>query len=73
VEEKADRRGLLAMSCALGPVMEMTIEEAVFPSRRSFEVSQRGSCVRIKPVLKVVSSSPMFRRAWEVGMPWTIS
>ena len=61
------------MSCALGPVMEMTIEEADFPSRRSLEVSHRGSCVRMRPVLKVVSSSPMLRRAWEVGMPWTIN
>jgi hypothetical protein len=61
------------MSCALGPVMDITMEEADFPSRRSFEVSQRGSCERCNPVLKVVSSSPILRRAWEVGMPWTIS
>src|SRR6266849_11108444 len=70
VVEKADRRGLFAMSCALGPVMEITIEEADFPSRRSLEVSQRGSCERMSPVLKVVSSSPIIRRGWEVGMPW---
>jgi hypothetical protein len=25
------------------------------------------------PCLKVVSSSPIFRRVWEVGMPWMIS
>jgi hypothetical protein len=61
------------MSCALGPVMEMTTEEADFPSRRSLEVSQRGSCVRIKPVLKVVSSSPMFGGGGVGGMPWTIN
>jgi hypothetical protein len=53
--------------------MVMTMEEADLPSRRSLDVSQRGSWVRIKPVLKVVSSSPMFWRAWEVGMPWTIN
>ena len=27
----------------------------------------------MRPVLKVASSSPIMRRAWEVGMPWTIS
>ncbi len=49
------------------------MEEADFPSRRSLEVSQRGSCERMSPVLNVVSSSPIVRRGWEVGMPWTMS
>jgi hypothetical protein len=52
--------------------MEMMMKELDFPSRRLLKVSQKGSCVRIKPMLEVVSS-PIFRRVWEVGMPWTIS
>jgi hypothetical protein len=60
VEEKADRRGLFIIFYALGPMMKMTMEEVDFTLQHSLEVSQWGSCERIKPVLKAVSSSPMF-------------
>jgi hypothetical protein len=73
VEEKAERRGRTAKSCALGPVMVMTMVEACFPSRRDGVESHLGGCARTSPVLKVVNSLPMSAREWEVGMPCTRS
>ena len=68
MEEKAATL-LPTKSGVLGPVMEMTMVEAVLPARESSEVSHLGCCVRASPVLKVVSSVVMVAREWVVGMP----
>ena len=60
---------LLTNRGALGPVMEMTMVEAVLVALESSEVSHLGCCVRARPVLKVVSSVAIVASELEVGMP----
>ena len=56
---------------ALGPVMAITMVEAVLPALTTLLVSYLGCAVRANPGLKVVSSTVIVFREWQVGMPCT--
>src|SRR3977135_641420 len=62
VEEKAERRGRAARSCAFGPVMVMTTVDAFLLARWSSGLSHLGGCASASPVLKVESCWPMSAR-----------